>query len=185
MECQPVATIPEVLAKVDLFQAFRTLFLLVYKVANSVYYAQGGRGWMPPLRFFWVFSWRIKHQHLMFSVAVRSSLARILSQVQWWSVSMVTRYDVISRKWSGHFSVKVQFFSTFFNNKSKSCGLNHAKCLFMCYFSSEAKKVAIFRGFNRFLILSKIQDSGQGGDHCWWRHRPPAAPPPIKYTFIL
>ena len=38
MECQPIATIPEVLAKVDLFQAFRTLFLLVYKVANSVYY---------------------------------------------------------------------------------------------------------------------------------------------------
>ena len=29
-----------------------------------------------------------------------------------------------------------------------------------------------------FLILGKIQD----GDHCWWRHRPPAAPPPIKYT---
>ena len=147
-----------------------------------MYYVQGGRGWMPPLRFFWVFSWRMKHQHLMFSVAVRSSLARILSQVQWWSVSMVTRYDVISRKWSGHFSVKVQFFSTFFNNKSKSCGLNHAKCLFMCYFSSEEQKVAIFRGFNRFLILSKIQDGGQGGDHCWWRHRPPAAPPPIKYT---
>ena len=38
MECQPVATIPEVLAKVDLFQAFRTLFLLVYKVSNSVHY---------------------------------------------------------------------------------------------------------------------------------------------------
>ena len=33
-------------------------------------------------RFFCVFSQRIKHQHLMFSVAVRSSLAPILSQVQ-------------------------------------------------------------------------------------------------------
>ena len=33
-----------------------------------------------------------------------------------------------------------------------------------------------------FLILGKIQDGGQDGDHCWWRHRPPAAPPPIKYT---
>ena len=52
MECQPVATIPEVLAKVDLFQAFRTLFLLVYKVANSVYYVQGGRGWIPPPKVF-------------------------------------------------------------------------------------------------------------------------------------
>ena len=33
-----------------------------------------------------------------------------------------------------------------------------------------------------FLILGKIQGGGQDGDHCWWRHRPPAAPPPIKYT---
>ena len=29
-----------------------------------------------------------------------------------------------------------------------------------------------------FLILCKIQN----GHHCWCRHRPPAAPPPIKYT---
>ena len=28
----------------------------------------------------------------------------------------------------------------------------------------------------RFLILGKIQDGGQHGDHCWGRHRPPAAP---------
>ena len=36
--------------------------------------------------------------------------------------------------------------------------------------------------FTWFLILDKIQDGGQDGDHLWWRHRPPAAPPPIKYT---
>ena len=35
----------------------------------------------------------------------------------------------------------------------------------MCYFSRKAQK-------------NKIQDS----DHCWWRHRPRAAPSPIKYT---
>ena len=29
-----------------------------------------------------------------------------------------------------------------------------------------------------FIILGKIKD----GDHCWWRHIFPAAPPPIKYT---
>ena len=52
-------------------------------------------------------------QHLMFSVAVRWILARILSEVHWWSVSMVTRYDVISRRWSSHFWVKVHVFSTF------------------------------------------------------------------------
>ena len=33
-----------------------------------------------------------------------------------------------------------------------------------------------------FLILGKIQDGGLDGDHCWWHHMPPAAPPPIKYT---
>ena len=51
-----------------------------------------------------------------------TSLARILRQVQWWSVSMVTRYDVISSRWSSHFWVKIHVFSTSFNNKSKSCG---------------------------------------------------------------
>ena len=96
----------------------------------------------------------------MFSVAVRSSLVRILSQVQWWSVSMVTRYDVISRRWSSHFfKVKVHVLSAFFNKKSPSLAV-----------------------LPWFLILGKIQDSGQDGDHCWRRHRSPAAPPPIKYT---
>ena len=33
-----------------------------------------------------------------------------------------------------------------------------------------------------FLILGKMQDCSQDGDHCWWRHRPPAAAPPMKYT---
>ena len=33
-----------------------------------------------------------------------------------------------------------------------------------------------------FLILGKIQYCGQDGDYCWWRHRPPGAPKPIKYT---
>ena len=43
------------------------------------------------IRLVWFFSYGIKHQHLMFSVAVLLLLARILSQIQWWSVSMVTR----------------------------------------------------------------------------------------------
>ena len=115
----------------------------------------------------WDFSKRIKHQHLTFSVTVRLSLARILRQVQWWSVSMVTRYDVISSRWSSHFESKCVIFSTFFNNKSKSCGWNNAKCLFMCYYSCQA-----------ITISGKIQD----GENGWWRHTPPAAPPLIKYT---
>ena len=33
-----------------------------------------------------------------------------------------------------------------------------------------------------FLIVDKIQDGGQDGDHVWQRYRPSAASPPIKYT---
>ena len=40
------------------------------------------------------------------------------------------------------------------------------------------KKLPFLAVFPWFLILSKIQD----GDHCEWHHRPPAAPPSIKYT---
>ena len=48
----------------------------------------------------------------------------------------------------------------------------------MCYFTFQAPK----GGLTWFLILGKIQNGGQNGDHCWCRHRPPAAPPPTKYT---
>ena len=48
----------------------------------------------------------------------------------------------------------------------------------MCYLSFKAQKLPFLAVLTRFLILGKLQD----GDYCWWRHRPPAAPPPIKYT---
>ena len=48
------------------------------------------------------------------------------------------------------------------------CGIFHVKL----------KKLPFLAVLAGFLIFGKIQD----GDHCWWRHRPPAAPPPIKYT---
>ena len=44
------------------------------------------------------------------------------------------------------------------------------------------KKILIYTVFIWFLILDKIQVGGQDGDHIWWRQRPSAAPPPIKYT---
>ena len=40
------------------------------------------------------------------------------------------------------------------------------------------KKLLIVTVFTCFLVLEKIQD----GDQIWWRHRPPAVPPRIKYT---
>ena len=49
---------------------------------------------------------------------------------------------------------------------------------FRVIFHVKHKKLPFLAVLSWFLILGKIQD----GDHCWWRHRPPAAPPPIKYT---
>ena len=63
------------------------------------------------------------------------------------------------------------------------CGYNDAECLFTCYFKShQAQRLPFLAVLTWFLILGKIQDGGQDGNHCWWRHRPPVAPPPIKYT---
>ena len=42
------------------------------------------------------------------------------------------------------------------------------------------KKLLILAVFTWFLVLDKIQD----GDH-WWRHRPPAAPPPINISHLV
>ena len=147
---------------------------------------------------------------------------------------MVTRYDVISIRWLNHFWVKMHFFSSSFNNKSKYCD-KMMQSASLCVMSS-TKKISIYCGFNvitnrpfpsspeplfqnegrcsafdmeiifhsntnkthfhkkgcapslilkvrvfgtrNWPILGKIQD----GDHCWWHHRPPVAPPAIKYT---
>ena len=164
------------------------------------------------------------------------SHARILRQVKWWSVTMVTRYDVISSRCSSHFWVslrgrrlkgkgkgvlgaretrgalppsllvrpsrfprapnplfpflsnachagyfwvKIHVFSTSFNNKSKACGWNDAYlCVVYVFSTLEFPFIAVFTWF---LILGKIQDRSQDCEHCWWRHRPPAALSPIKY----
>ena len=66
-------------------------------------------------------------------------------------------------------------FFTFLNNKSKTCGWQF---LFVCYFTCQAQKIPFIAILTWVLILGKIED----GDHCWWRHLPSAAPPPIKYT---
>ena len=95
---------------------------------------------------------------------------------------MVTIYDVISSRWSIHFWVKIHVFSTFFNKKSNTCGRNDAKKLCLCCFTYvKRQKWLILTVFTLFLILDKIQDGSQDGDHAWWRHRPPAAPP-IRYS---
>ena len=49
-------------------------------------------------------------------------------------------------------------------------------------FHVKHKKLLFLAVLTWFLIFGKIEDGGQDGDHCLRRHRPPAAPPPIKYT---
>ena len=56
---------------------------------------------------------------MKFSVAVRLFLARILRQVKWWSVTMVSRYDAKNSTLSSHFWVKMHVFPTSFRNKVK------------------------------------------------------------------
>ena len=117
---------------------------------------------------FFDFPQTIRHQHRTFSVAVRLSLARILRQIRWWSVPMVTRYDVISSRWSNHFWVKIHIFQPFWTIKVKTRWWNDTKCFFIPFISI----------LSWFLVLGEIQD----GDNDWWLHWPPAAPPPLKYT---
>ena len=85
-------------------------------------------------------------------------------------------YDVISSRLSRHFWVKMHVLSTFFNSKSKTCQWNDAKGLLCVILHPKHRKLPFIAILTWFLILGEIQD----GDHCWWRHRPPAAPPPIK-----
>ena len=99
---------------------------------------------------------------------------------------MVTSYDVISSRWPTHvwwkciFSqllskIKVKIVDNVMQNANSCVILHH--CLHVKH-----KQLPFLAVLTWFLILGKIQDDGQDDDHCWWRHRPLAAPPPIKYN---
>ena len=95
-----------------------------------------------------------------------------------WSVTMDTRYDVISSRWSSHFWVKMHVFQLLSGTKEKLLD-KIMQSNYLCVVSLvKRKKLLIVTVFTCFLVLEKIQD----GDQIWWRHRPPAVPPRIKYT---
>ena len=56
---------------------------------------------------------------------------------------MVTRYDVISSRWSSHFGVKIHVFQLLSTIKVNLVAKIMKKCLFKCYFHLTHKK-----GFN-------------------------------------
>ena len=91
---------------------------------------------------------------------------------------MVTRYDVISSRWSSQFEWKCMFFQLLSTIKVNLVAKIMQSAYLCVIFHVKHKKLLFLAVLTWFLILGKIQD----GDHCWWRHRPPAAPPPIKYT---
>ena len=109
-----------------------------------------------------------------------------MRQVKWWSVIMVSRYDVKSSTWSSHFWVKMHVFPTSFRNgRNKSLWIKWCKVIiYVLFYMLSAKKLLILTVLTWSLILDKIQDGGGDGDHVRWRHRSPAAPPPIKYTWF-
>ena len=89
----------------------------------------------------------------MSSVAVRSCLARILSQIQWWSVSMVTRYDVKVVKPFLRESTCFQLFTTIkVNLVAKSCIV----LIHVLFFMSSIKKSPFLAVLTWCLILVKI-----------------------------
>ena len=91
---------------------------------------------------------------------------------------MDMRYDVISSRWSSHFWVKMHVFQLLSGIKEKLRDRT-MQSNYLCVVSLvKRKKLLIVTVFTCFLVLEKIQD----GDHVWWRHRPPAVPPRIKYT---
>ena len=99
---------------------------------------------------------------------------------------MVSRYDVKSSTWSSHFWVKMHVFPTSFRNgRNKSLWIKWCKVIiYVLFYMLSAKKLLILTVLTWSLILDKIQDGGGDGDHVRWRHRSPAAPPPIKYTWF-
>ena len=80
------------------------------------------------------------------------------------------------------FEWKCMFFQLFSTIKVKLVNEMMQRAYLCVILHLKHKKLPFIAILTWFLILGKIQDGGQGGDHCWWRHRPPAASPPIKYT---
>ena len=91
--------------------------------------------------------------------------------------NMVTRYDVIVGVWFFFLKWKCMFFNMFqLENQTTPVG-KMTQITYLCVILHvKDKKLPILSVFTRFLFLGKIQDG-----HFWGRHRPPAAPPPIKY----
>ena len=94
----------------------------------------------------------------------------------WWSVTMATTYDGLSSRWSSHFWVKMPVLTTLFNIKVKPVNEMMQRAYLNVILHVKHKKLSFIAILTWFLILGEIQD----GNHFWWRHWPPSAPPPVN-----
>ena len=73
---------------------------------------------------------------------------------------MVTRYNVISSRWSSQFWVKIHAFSTSFNTIKVNLAAKIMQSVYLCViFSCKAQKITISCGFNlisNFVVNSKM-----------------------------
>ena len=154
-------------------KSFFTIVLFL-QVNPRMYNGFGGGGeqWMPlssPIRFFSVVI--LEDKTSAPDVFSRCSfIPRAHFEISWVMVSCYG-YEIWRHK--SHFWVKVHVFSTFLT----------IKVIYLCViFPVQRKRLPFLTVLTWFIVIVKMQDGGQDGDHCWWRHRPPATPPPIKYT---
>ena len=60
--------------------------------------------------------------------------------------------------------------------------MKQSNYLCVIYTSRTRKKIHSPALLHWFLLFGKIQDGDLDGNHVWWHYRPPATPPPIKYS---
>ena len=98
---------------------------------------------------------------------------------------MVTRYDVISSRWSSLFWVKIDVFQLFSTIKVKLVyEMIQSPSLCFILHGKHKSKLPFIAILTWFPILDKMQVGGKDSDHCWWPHRPPAAPPPTEGKIV-
>ena len=91
-------------------------------------------------------------------------------------------YKIWRSRWSSHFWIKMHVFKLLPTMKVKLVD-EMMESVYLCIILHvKNKKWSFIEVLTWFIILGKIKNGSQNGDHCWCRHRPPAAPPPIKCT---
>ena len=103
------------------------------------------------------------------------------------SLVMVSRYGYEiwrrSSRWSSQFWVKIHVFFQLLSTIRVNIVAKIMQSAYVSViFHVKHKKIPLLAVLTWIQILGKIRYGGQDGDHCWWRHRPPAVPSSIKYT---